>query len=52
VNLIIAALVALVIIVLVVLVWAGRHQPTELRLTLKLWRLLHLELKAKSRERK
>jgi hypothetical protein len=52
VDLIVAALVALLLVVLAVLVWAGWHQPTELRLTLRLWRLLHLELKAKSRERK
>ncbi|WP_222265637.1 hypothetical protein [Modestobacter marinus] len=44
-----AALVALVIMVLGVLIWAVRHKPTKFRLTLKLWKLIHLELESETR---
>jgi hypothetical protein len=43
-----AILVALVVIVLGVLIWAVRHKPTKFRLTLKLWKLIHLELESET----
>ena len=45
----IAALVGLVLVVLAIL-W--RQHPTKFRLSLKLWRLLHLELESETRAKR
>jgi hypothetical protein len=46
--LVICALTALLIIVVGVLTWSVRYKPTRFRLTLKLWKLIHLELESET----
>ena len=45
----IIALGVLLLLVLGVLIWSTRLRPTKFKLTLKLWKLIHLELESETR---